>query len=159
MTKIDYIDPFINIAEVQARMAAIEEPKRLTLSDINRLTDSYDGDVYSDLYKDVYGIRPRGASFESVEAFDEDFRFLCRQLDETLKREAEEKNRAAAEFEIRLNEIMYLTNNMNREDAIRVLIQAEDIEKEVEWYGYERLEYELNLPYGYVKKTLQKDAA
>lgn len=131
----------------------------LTLSDINRLTNSHDGDIYSDLYKDVYGSRPRGATFASIEAFDEDFKFLSKQLDEVIERDRACKQEAIGQFEIRLNEIMYLTNNMDREAAIRILVQAEDIEQDVQWYGYERLEYELDLPYGYIKKSLVKEAA
>ena len=37
----------------------------LTLRDINAATNSRDGDIYSDLYKDVYGSRPRHAEFAS----------------------------------------------------------------------------------------------
>jgi hypothetical protein len=45
----------------------------ITLADIDRMfPETHDGSVYSDLYKDRYGIRPRGAeaSFASLEAFD-----------------------------------------------------------------------------------------
>ena len=54
----------------------------LTLSDINELTNSKDGDIYSDLHKDVYGSRPRYAQFESIEEFDKDFEFLVNRLNE-----------------------------------------------------------------------------
>ena len=58
----------------------MEINEMLTLSDINLLTDSHDGDIYSDLYKDVYGCRPRYAQFVSVEEFDQDYEFLCKKL-------------------------------------------------------------------------------
>ena len=35
------------------------EINMLTLADINTVTNSKDGDIYSDLYKDVYGSRTR----------------------------------------------------------------------------------------------------
>ena len=68
----------------------------LTLSDINTLTNSHDGDIYSDLYKDVYGSRPRYARFESVQDFDQDFNRLSKMLDKQL---AEEKVQQARNFE------------------------------------------------------------
>lgn len=126
----------------------------LTLSDINALTNSHDGDIYSDLYKDVYGCRPRYAQFVSVEEFDEDFKFLSKKLDEQIEQDKkwQEKNRIS--FEIRINEIMFVTNNMNREDALRILAQAEDMEEDIKFYGWERMEYEFDLGYGYIKGTL-----
>ena len=56
----------------------------LTLRDINTATKSRDGDIYSDLYKDVYGSRPRGATFVSVEEFDADFERLAKRLGEQI---------------------------------------------------------------------------
>ena len=126
----------------------------LTLSNINEMTNSHDGDIYSDLYKDVYGSRPRGATFASIEAFDEDFKFLMKQLNEAIKQEEEDQRRAVTLFEIRLNEIMYLVNDTDRVNAIRLLAQAEGYEEDLEWYGYEKVEFEFNLPYGYIKNTL-----
>ena len=126
----------------------------LTLRDINEQTNSHDGDIYSDLYKDVYGSRPRYAQFVSVEEFDEDFKFLSKKLDEQIEQDKkwQEKNRIS--FEIRINEIMFVTNNMNREDALRILAQAEDMEEDIKFYGWERMEYEFDLGYGYIKGTL-----
>ena len=51
---------------------------------VDTLTKSRDGSIYSDLYKDVYGSRPRGATFASVEEFDNDFTRLSKRLDEQL---------------------------------------------------------------------------
>jgi hypothetical protein len=126
----------------------------LTLGDINALTNSHDGDIYSDLYKDVYGCRPRYAKFFSVEEFDEDFKFLSKKLNEQIEQDKkwQEKNRIS--FEIRINEIMFVTNNMNREDALRILAQAEDMEEDIKFYGWERMEYEFDLGYGYIKGTM-----
>lgn len=153
MTKIDYIDPFINVAEVQARMAEIEEPKLLSLSDINELTNSHDGDIYSDLYKDVFGCRPRYAQFESIEEFDKDFERLVEMLKD---QQAEEEIRQAAnleKFEARIHETMEICN-CNAERAIEIIADAEDELEAFQWYGYERLEWCFNLKYGSIKKML-----
>lgn len=126
----------------------------LTLADINSATNSKDGDIYSDLYKDVYGSRPRYAKFESIQEFDEDFKFLIGRLNEQLEQEKEEQRQAIGQFEIRLNEIMFLVSNTDRVNALRILMDAEDCLDDFEFYGYESLEWRLGLPFGYVKGTL-----
>lgn len=126
----------------------------LSLVDINAATNSKDGDIYSDLYKDVYGSRPRYAQFESVEEFDRDYEFLVNRLNEKMEQEREEQRQAIGQFEIRLNEIMYLVSNTDRVNALRILMDAEGVLEEFEFYGYESLEWRLGLPFGYVKGTL-----
>lgn len=43
----------------------------LTLADIDKMfPETHDGSVFSDLYKDRVGFRPRGITFESLEDFD-----------------------------------------------------------------------------------------
>ena len=131
-----------------------KENVMLTLTDINTATNSRDGDIYSDLFKDVYGSRPRGVQFESIEAFDADYEFLVKRLNDKMKEEQEEHRRAIYKFEMRLNEIMYLVSNTDRVNAIRILMDAEDCLDDFEFYGYESLEWRLGLPFGYVKGTL-----
>lgn len=126
----------------------------LTLSDINALTNSHDGDIYSDLYKDVYGSRPRYAQFVSMEEFDADYERLVKRLGEQMDEEKKQQEKNRISFEIHINEIMFVTNNMNREDALRILAQAEDMEEDIKFYGWERMEYEFDLGYGYIKGTL-----
>ena len=152
MTTISYIDPFITIADRPAQ----EEKPMLTLCDINKLTNSHDGDIFSDLFKDVCGYRPRGtlAQFESIEAFDAEFKRLAKSLDAQIEEEAQAKELAKAKFELRLSEIMVAVSNVDRANAIRLLAQAEGYEEDLDWYGYEKVEYEFNLPYGYIKTTL-----
>jgi len=68
----------------------------LTLSDINAATNSKDGNIYSDLYKDVYGSRPRYAEFASIEEFDTDFEALVNMLNH---KDAEEAVRQSANLD------------------------------------------------------------
>ena len=67
----------------------------LTLADIDRLTNSHDGSIYSDLYKDVYGFRPRGqmAQFVSLHDFDRVYKTLSEILDEKIDEERRSKQR------------------------------------------------------------------
>jgi hypothetical protein len=131
-----------------------KENVMLTLTDINTATNSRDGDIYSDLFKDVYGSRPRSAMFASVEEFDADYEFLVKRLCEKMEQEKEEQRQAIGQFEIRLNEIMFLVSNTDRVNALRILMDAEDCLDDFEFYGYESLEWRLGLPFGYVKGTL-----
>ena len=66
----------------------------ITLNQIDEMfPETHDGSLYSDLYKDVYGCRPRGCSFESMEEFEKDYEYLIGEL-----------NRQQAEDEIRKTE-------------------------------------------------------
>ena len=126
----------------------------LTLSDINKLTNSHDGDIYSDLYKDVYGSRPRYAQFESIEEFDEDYEFLVNRLNEQNAQEKIEQEANMVEFQARVVETMILCN-CDRERAIMIIADAEGIdEEEFNWYGLESLEYKMGLEFGSLKRWI-----
>ena len=129
----------------------------LTLSDINVATKSHDGDIYSDLYKDVYGSRPRYAQFESIEEFDKDFEFLVNRLNEQNEREAIEQQENFVSFVARVEETMQIVQNCTRERAIQIIAEAEGIsEQEFDFYGLEILEHELNLKYGSIIRWLSE---
>ena len=131
----------------------------LTLSDINRLTNSHDGDIYSDLYKDVYGSRPRYAQFESVEDFDKDFNRLSKQLDEVLKRDRLEKEMRWCDFLCRIDTIKQLVSNADTRRAVEIIAEAEGIDKEeMSFYGWESLEWKLGINYGSIKPYLAEAA-
>ena len=129
----------------------------LTLSDINTLTNSHDGDVYSDLYKDVCGSRPRYAQFESIEEFDEDFEFLVNRLNEQNEREAILQQENFANFVTLVEETMKTVQGCTRERAIEIIADAEGISKdEFDFYGLEALEYKFNLKYGSIAKWVSE---
>jgi hypothetical protein len=131
----------------------------LTLSDINAATNSKDGCIFSDLYKDVYGSRP-GADyrFESIEAFDADFEYLSLKLDKQIVYERELQEKAFLKFTARVAATMYLVEGATRERAIEIIADAEGIsEREFDFYGLEILENELNLKYGSIAKWLSED--
>jgi len=55
----------------------------MTLRDIDNMFPlTHDGSVYADLYKDVYGFRPRGVEFASIQDFDDDYAYLVKKLEE-----------------------------------------------------------------------------
>ena len=129
----------------------------LTLSDINVATKSHDGDIYSDLYKDVYGSRPRYAQFESIEEFDKDFEFLVNRLNEQNEREAIEQQENFVGFVARVEETMQIVQNCTRERALQIIADAHGISaEEFNFYGLEALEYKFNLKYGSIAKWVSE---
>ncbi len=129
----------------------------LTLSAINALTNSRDGDIYSDLYKDVYGSRPRHAQFRDLEEFQDDYDFLCNKLDEQIEQNAINQEANFMQFTARVAATMYLVENATRESAIKIIAAAEGIsEREFDFYGLEILENELNLKYGSIARWLSE---
>ena len=125
----------------------------LTLSDINTLTNSRDGDIYSDLYKDVYGFRPRYSEFVSTEEFDADFEALINMLNRKESDEAAAQARNFITFVKRVDDTMALCN-CDEVRAITIIADAEDQLEDMEFYGYERLEWTFNLKFGSIKKWL-----
>ena len=129
----------------------------LTLRDINAATNSRDGDIYSDLYKDVYGSRPRHAEFASIEEFDTDFEALSHMLDKQIESEAEYQQIYFDKFVARVEETMQIVQGTTRERAIEIIAEAEGIRSaEFEFYGLEILEHELNLKYGSIVRWLSE---
>jgi len=127
----------------------------LTLRDINELTKSHDGDIYSDLYKDVYGSRPRYAQFETTEEFDADFEALINMLNRKDAEDAERQARNFTNFVKRVNDTMALCN-CDEFRAIDIIADAEGELEDMQFYGYERLEWVFNLKYGSIAKWLSE---
>ena len=128
----------------------------LTLRDINELTKSHDGDIYSDLYKDVYGSRPRYAQFASMEEFDTDFEALVNMLNKQMDEEAKQQVINRERFEQRVKDTMALVQGVDRVRAIEIIADADGELESMEFYGYERLEWCFDLGFGYIKTTMQE---
>lgn len=130
----------------------------LTLSDINAITNSKDGDIYSDLHKDVYGSRPRYTEFVSIEQFEEEYQYLVRRLDTMIAEEKVVQKRNFDEFVSRIHGIMQIVQGSTRERAVEIIAVAEGIDKdEFEVYGLESLEYKFDLKFGSIAKWLSED--
>lgn len=125
----------------------------LTLRDINTATKSRDGDIYSDLYKDVYGSRPRGATFVSVEEFDADFERLAKRLGEQIDEDAIRQSANLEKFKERVAETMLLCN-CDKVRAVEIIADAEDEADAYKFYGAERLEWCFDLKFDALKQWL-----
>lgn len=127
----------------------------LTLSDINTATNSRDGDTYSDLYKDVYGHRPRYSQFESVEAFDAAYRSLVKRLNDVRNDRRMREAHNFADFVKRIEEIQNIMNGCSRDRAVEILAEAEGIsEEDFNFYGFEMIEYHFGLEFRSISKWL-----
>jgi hypothetical protein len=130
-----------------------------TLSDIDaQFPKTHDGSVFSDLHKDVYGFRPRGVTFESLEDFDAEYERLVVRLGEQQDEEKIAQDRNFAEFVCRVDGIMGLVKNcFDNAAAVAIIAEAEGInDEEMRFYGWESLEYRLDLKYGSIKKWLEE---
>ncbi len=128
----------------------------LTLSDINNLTNSHDGDIYSDLYKDVYGTRPRYAKFVSVEEFDKDMEYLSKKLSEQLDQDRLDKEAHWVDFLSRIEATKQLVSNIDTTRAVEIIADSEEVSaEELSFYGWEILEWKLGLQFDSIKPYLE----
>jgi hypothetical protein len=127
----------------------------LNLSDINAATNSKDGDVFSDLFKDVHGFRPRYVRFVSLEEFDAEFERLVKQLDIQETEQAAIQVRNFTKFTARIDETMQLVQGTDRVRAIEIIADADGELEDMKFYGYERLEWSYDLKYGSIKQWLE----
>jgi len=105
--------------------------------------------TFWDMYKDAYGVRPRGVdtSFWTLEQFQDEFVILGQAIarEETARKEAEAK--AVVRFEKQLASMMQ-DGAQTRQQALKWVHDAEGSDGDESY-----LEYLLGLPYGYFKKT------
>lgn len=125
----------------------------LTLADINTVTNSKDGDIFSDLYKDVHGFRPRYITFASVEEFDARYTDLCAELSMQIDEDKVRQSANLERFAERVRETMELCNCDQRR-AVEIIADAEGELEDYRCYGPERLEWTFDLKFGSIKQAI-----
>lgn len=93
---------------------------------------TYDDSTFSDLYKDVYGFRPRGAWMEewnerTPRQKQELWNALCDELEENEKAARKAETEALDEFRINVREVMNICN-CSWTKAVNHLADAEKID-------------------------------
>ena len=104
--------------------------------------------TYWDMYKDAYGVRPRGVDTSgwSLEYFEAEFKILGEAIEqEEIARKAAEAE-AIVRFEDRVLNLMH--TGTNRERVIAWLMDAEGANGDYEYFAFTQ-----GLPYGYFKKV------
>ena len=101
-----------------------------------------------DMYKDAYGVRPRGIDTSAwTEAdFEAEFVSLSKIIEQENKARLESEERAMHEFEMRVQDLMR-SGAKTREMALRWIHEAEGSDGDDEY-----LCFLVGLPYGYFRK-------
>ena len=113
----------------------------------------------SDLYKDVYGIRPRGYNFHewSFNELSEFVNDLSQQAEDDRKHEENMAKEAEIEFNKRIQEIINLGAG-NRETALRWMLQGDMGEdKELDLYAVESFTMSRNIDYTDTGRKVEKE--
>lgn len=114
--------------------------------------------LYSDLYKDVYGCRPRNVYFPSYEVYLDRYHSLVKELDIVIEQEKKLQQSSIVVFEQMVDKTMALVG-CDRTRAIVIIAQSENITaEELEVYKYGSLEYSYGLPFGYISPSLANAA-
>lgn len=102
--------------------------------------------TYWDMYKDAYGIRPRGVDTSSwtLEDFKAEFVILGEAIEAEGISRKEAEARAVVEFEDRVANLIH--TGTNRERVIAWLMDAEGANGDFEYFCYTQ-----GLPYGYFR--------
>jgi len=103
---------------------------------------------YWDMYKDAYGVRPRGIDTTewTEEYFMAEFETLGKVIEQEEIARKEHEARAIVEFEDRVLNLMH--TGTNRERVIAWLMDAEGANGDHEYFCFTQ-----GLPYGYFRKT------
>jgi hypothetical protein len=106
-------------------------------------------ETYWDMYKDAYGVRPRGVDTSSwtVETFLKEFAYLGLVIEREEDNRKEAETKAIFSFEKRVNDLIF-SGAKDRATAIRWIHEAEDTQGDDEY-----LCYTLGLPYQYFRKV------
>jgi hypothetical protein len=104
--------------------------------------------TYWDMYKDAYGVRPRGVDTSgwTLEYFEAEFKTLGEAIEqeETARRASEAQ--AIVKFEDSVANLMH--TGTNRERVIAWLMDAEGANGDHEYFAFTQ-----GLPYGYFRKV------
>ena len=103
---------------------------------------------YWDMYKDAYGVRPRGidTSTWTEEMFMVEFETLGKVIEQEEIARKESEAKAIVDFEDRVLNLMH--TGTNRERVIAWLMDAESANGDYEYFCFTQ-----GLPYGYFRKT------
>jgi len=106
-------------------------------------------ELFWDMYKDAYGVRPRGidTSTWTLEQFEAEFEGLGVAIEAEEKSRKESESKAVVAFTQRINELIKV-GAKDYDTALRWIHEAEDTQGDDEY-----LCYTLGLPYQYFRKA------
>jgi hypothetical protein len=103
---------------------------------------------YWDMYKDAYGVRPRGIDTSTwIESdFEAEFAYLGKTIEANYKEQLAAEAKAIVAFEDRVANLMH--TGTNRERVIAWLMDAEGANGDFEYFCFC-----VGLPYGYFREV------
>lgn len=114
------------------------------------MSKGYSIELFSDLHKDVYGFRPRGHWFYDEATTDEEraaeWERLCDMLDKQIVEENAAKEKAWADFQARVAELV-ASGAGDEQTAIRWIVESLEPSEQDLWYGGEWVCWELGLAF------------
>jgi hypothetical protein len=98
-----------------------------------------------DMYKDAYGVRPRGVDTTdwTLSQFDREFEFLANVIQQNYEQEQEAQREAIAEFEAKVETLMH--SGTNRARVVAWLMDSAEAQGDPEYACFL-----FGLPYGYL---------
>lgn len=104
--------------------------------------------IFWDMYKDAYGVRPRGVDTSSwtLEQFEAEFVELGRAIEREQAQRKIDEAQAIVKFEDRVANLMH--TGTNRQRVIAWLMDAESANGDFEYFCFTQ-----GLPYGYFKQA------
>lgn len=126
------------------------------------MSSGYSIELFSDLHKDVYGFRPRGHWFYDESATDQErqaeWDYLCQRLSEQIAEENTAKEKAWAELEARVADLVSRGAG-DEQTALRWIVESLNPSETDLCYGGEWVCYELGLGFdrGYVFNKVCKE--
>ena len=105
--------------------------------------------TYWDMYKDAYGVRPRGIDTSSwtEEQFEAEFVSLSKTIEANYQEQLIAEEKATIDFEMRVQGLM-MSGAKDYEMALRWIHEAEGSDGDEEY-----LCFLVGLPYGYFRKV------
>ena len=92
------------------------------------------------------------SSHRSTQEFRTDFEALVNELNRKEEEETIQQQKNFDAFISRIDVVQELVPGTDRERAIEILADGEDELEDMKFYGYERLEWKLNLKFGSIKR-------
>jgi hypothetical protein len=104
--------------------------------------------TYWDMYKDAYGVRPRGVDTSgwTLEVFEAEFASLATAIEQEEAQRKVAEAEAIAKFENSVTNLMH--TGTNRQRVIAWLMDAEGANGDFEYFCFTQ-----GLPYGYFRKA------
>lgn len=105
--------------------------------------------TYWDMYKDAYGVRPRGIDISAwtLEEFEQEFQVLGRVIEQENLARKESEATASVQFEAQIDSLLQ-AGAVNRAAALKWIHEAEGSNGDDDY-----LCFLLGLPYGYFRKV------